>query len=61
METIKEFEHRIRRLECLALPDKTLPTDRSLYLREMRTAEEARMNYREALEHVIRVRHGGAD
>jgi len=35
--------------------------DRSLYEREMWTADKAGMNYREALEHIILVRSGGAN
>lgn len=61
VETIKEFERRVRRLECLALPDANNDSDRVLYEREMRVANQAEMTYREALEHVIRVRSGGAD
>jgi len=58
VETIEESERRMRRLERLALSD---PNDRFLFEQEMQVAEQAGMNYREALEHVIRVRNGGAD
>lgn len=57
-ETIKDFEQRMRRLERLALPNSE---QRDLFEREMQAADEAGMNYREALEHVIRIRNGGAD
>lgn len=61
METVQQFERRMRLLERLALPDVSTASDRKLYEREMRIADAAGMNYREALEHVIRVRNGGAD
>jgi hypothetical protein len=61
VESIREFEQRVRRLERLALPNPVSLSDRTLYEREMAIANHAEMTYREALEHIIRVRHGGAD
>ena len=58
LQNVRDFEQRMRLLERLALPD---PEDRVLFEQQMRVADEAGMNYREALEHVIRVRTGGAD
>lgn len=58
MNTIKVFEAQMRHLERLALPDSK---ERTLFEQEMRVADESGMNYREALEHVIRIRNGGSD
>ena len=49
---------RIRRLEELAFP--TPGEDQGSYEGWMRTAKREDMSYVEALEFVVRMRHGGA-
>ncbi len=53
-----EFMRRIKRLETLACPAEK---DRDFYEIQMSRAKHGGMNYREALEFVIRERNGGAD
>ena len=56
-ETVPEFNARMKRLEALACPT---PDDVPFFNEVVASPEAQAMTYREALELVIRLRHGGA-
>jgi len=57
-ETVAEFMVRRKTLEALACPsDSAIP----FFNEHMRIANQHGMEYQEALEFIIRMRHGGAD
>jgi len=58
MESPAHFTARIRRLEHLACP---APEDEALYHALMAEAKDRGLNYKQALEYIIRIRNGGAD
>jgi hypothetical protein len=57
-ESVREFTDKMRRLESLACPTGA---DREFFNKQIQLASQQGMNYREGLEFVIRMRHGGAD
>jgi hypothetical protein len=56
-ETVAEFNARMKTLEVLACPT---PDDAPFFNSILTLPEAREMNYRDALELVIRLRHGGA-
>jgi hypothetical protein len=57
-ESVAEFNAKMRRLETLACPSRA---DRDFFESQLALAKELGMNYREGLEFVIRMRHGGSE
>jgi hypothetical protein len=57
-QTIAEFTAKMKILDRLACPTEA---DRAFFDKHMQLASDQGLTYRECLEYVIRMRHGGAD
>jgi hypothetical protein len=57
-ETPEEFSNRVRRLKAIACPTSE---DEPFFNEHMQVAKKNGLTWKEGLEHVIRMRNGGAD
>jgi hypothetical protein len=56
-EVVADFTARMKRLEALACPTQA---DTPFFNEHVEISNREGMNYREALEFIIRMRHGGS-